>query len=126
MLGSERSNLSHMSSREPFIVAPLLIIATYITLTLVGLAFEAELTLGTLVWTSFVISNIATLVRSCSKTAPLVHASPMSQQLSPDAPPTPISGLTHSGYSTPDRRLKLKHSGDANDWHASNSSAMKV
>jgi hypothetical protein len=125
LLGAERSSLRYTSAREPLFVSSVVILSTYLLLSIVGMANDGEITLGTLLWTSFVLSNVAAWIRACSRrTEPQAPDSPHPHPhpLVPEGPGTPVAG----GMNTPERRLKLKHSGDANDWYALNSPAMKV
>ena len=89
-------------------------IITYLMLTVVGIIYNGEITLGTLMWTSFILSNVASITRACTRTP--MGRSPV--PLRPESDVTsPIAGISYDGFTTPERgRLKLKHSGDANDW----------
>jgi hypothetical protein len=97
------------------VVSGVVIIATYGVISCVGYLLDGDVSLGTLLWTSFVLSNLAAWTRSYSRLNQPIITSPAPN--SPGSPMTP---------GTPDRRLKHKHSGDQGDWSALSSPAMKV
>lgn len=118
-----------MSSKEPYIIAALSVIVTYFAITAIGTMYDGEITLGTLLWTSFLLANIATWTRACTKSE-VVAGSPTSRNTTlnsfPQSPaPNGMMGMA-LGMSTPDRKLKFKASGDERDWFAANSNSVKV
>uniref|UniRef100_A0A7S3M5K8 Uncharacterized protein n=1 Tax=Spumella elongata TaxID=89044 RepID=A0A7S3M5K8_9STRA len=116
LLGSEKSNIKAIGLREPTVVLIVMILTTYIFVTVVGALNEGEISLGTLLWTSFVLANLASWVRSITRYPPQT-SSPHSDS-GASSPATP--------YSSPKKTLKCKNSGDANDWYGKNSNIIKV
>lgn len=112
-----------MSSKEPYIIAALSILTTYIIMSVLGNLYDGEITLGTLVWTSFLLANIATYSRACAR--PEVPSSPMAHNVPNGGPLTPGMGMG-LGMSTPERKLKFKASGDEKDWFAASNNSIKV
>lgn len=117
LLGSEKSNIKAMGLREPIVVSIVLILSTYIVITLAGAFNDGEISLGTLVWTSFLLSNLASWVRSCTRYPQYNTSSNFS---SPEG-----SAGTGSPFPSP-QKLKHKHSGDSYDWFGKNGNIMKV
>ncbi len=116
LLGSEKSNIKAVGLREPTVILIVMILTTYIFMTVVGALNEGDITLGTLLWTSFVLANLASWVRSITRYPPQ-SGSPINDS-GASSPSTP--------YSSPKKTLKCKHSGDANDWYGKNSNIIKV
>lgn len=115
LLGSEKSNIKAMGLREPMVVSIVIILTTYIVITLAGVFNDGEITLGTMMWSSFLLSNLASCVRSITRYPQTINSfsSPQSHQ-------------STSPCLSPDRRLKSKNSGDSYDWFGKNSKVMKV
>ena len=116
LLGSEKSNIKAIGLREPTVVLIVMILTTYIFVTVVGALNDGDISLGTLLWTSFVLANLASWVRSITRYPPQT-GSPHSDS-GASSPATP--------YSSPKKTLKCKNSGDANDWYGKNSNIIKV
>jgi len=117
LLGSEKSNIKAMGLREPIVVSIVLVLSTYIVITLAGAFNDGEISLGTLVWTSFLLSNLASCVRSFTRYPQYNNSSNFS---SPDG-----SAGASSPFASP-QKLKHKHSGDSYDWYGKNGNIMKV
>lgn len=120
LLGSEKSNIKAMGLREPIVVSIVLVLSTYIVITLAGAFNDGEISLGTLVWTSFLLSNLASCVRSFTR-YPQYNTN--SNFNSPDGS---NGSNRHTPYSSPQKTLKSKHSGDSYDWFGKNGNVMKV
>lgn len=116
LLGSEKSNIKAMGMREPIVILIVMVLTTYILVTVVGAFNDGEISLGTLSWTSFLLSNLASWVRSITRYPP--HSASPHNNSGASSPSTP--------FSSPMKTLKCKNSGDANDWYGKNSNIIKV
>ena len=125
LFGSENSNIETMSLKDPLIILFVTVLSAYISTTFVGAFNQGEVPLRAVVWTSFLLSNLAMCVRALTRNSdyePSLSLSPVSLISKSLSRSNSSDGVTDPAP----RRLKFKHSGDSTDWFEKDNNVMKV
>jgi len=125
LFGSENSNIETMSLKDPLMILFVTVLSAYISTTFVGAFNQGGVPLRAMVWTSFLLSNLAMCVRALTRNSDYEPSLSLSSiSLSSMSLSRSNSGDCSVGPSP--RRLKFKHSGDSTDWFEKDNNIMKV